>query len=233
MKSRYLLALLTSMSVTGTAALAAPPAGVVVGAGAHGGIGVGVGAPPIGVPPLQPPPLSVPPVNVPKPQTNAPPANSSAHANANAGAAMRASIVHGTLMSVNGTTLTLLLPNGMKQTLTVSAQAAAHLTTCSCLHKMVAVTLQNGTVTSIAQGIPPLHATLVSVTGSTATFKLANGTTQTYTVTAQQAAWLQAHTGKRVAFWANTDGTIVLNQSAHRSSNARRSPRRVKQPKGG
>jgi hypothetical protein len=221
--SRYLLALAASVAITSTAALAGPPGGVVPGVGGGANGGIGIGAPPIGVPPVQAPPVSVPPVSVPKPQTNAPPVNTSAHASASANASTQATMLHGTLMSVNGTTVTLQLSNGMTQQFTVSAQAAAHLSACSCLHKVVAVTVQKGTIISIAQGVPPLHASLVSVSGTTATFKLANGTTQTYTVTAQQAAWLRAHVGKQVAFWANSNGTIALNQSAHRSSTSQRS----------
>lgn len=222
--SRTLVALLAAMALSGATALAVPPAGVNVGAGAHGGIGIG--GPPVGVPPVQGPPMNVPPVNappvnVPKPQTNAPPANANATGQAHANA--RASIAgtnesHGTLIGTGRTTVTILLPDGNSQTLTVSSRAAANLQTL--MNKPVVFEVQNGTVTQIAQGTPPLHGTLVSVTGTTATVKLANGTTQTYTLTAQQAARLQVRTGHPIAFWTAANGTIELDQRSHMSSTA-------------
>lgn len=45
-----------------------------------------------------------------------------------------------------------------------------------------------------------LHGTVTSVTGTTAIVKLANGTSQTYTVSAKTAAKLKLHVGKKIAF---------------------------------
>lgn len=221
---RYLIALLTSTILTTASAFAAPPPGVSVGvgAGAHGN--VGIGAPPVGVPPAHVPPLTIPPVNVPKPQ-NAPPANANAHAAVNANASLAAaSVMHGTLTSIAGTAVTIQLSNGATQTYTVSSQTAARLQ--AFLKKNIAFRVQNGTLAFVGAGTPPLHGTLTSVSGTTAQIKLPNGATQSYTVTAQQAAWLQAHVGKAVAFWTNANGTIELNQSSHRSSTAARRPAR-------
>lgn len=224
--SRTLVALLSAVALSGATALAVPPAGVNVGAGAHGGIGIGgppVGVPPVQAPPMNVPPVNAPPVNVPKPQTNVPPpganANGQAHANTHASIA-RGNVLHGTLIGTGRTTVTILLPNGNSQTLTIASQAAANLQ--ALRNKPVVFEVQNGTVTQIAQGTPPLHGTLVSVSGTTATVKLANGTTQTYTLTAQQAARLQARTGHPIAFWTSANGSIELDQRSHMSSTAQK-----------
>lgn len=215
--SRTLIALLASGMLLGSAALAAPPGGIGIGAGA--GVQAGVH-----VPPLSAPPLSAPPVNVPHPQTPAvPPAGAKANAHGNAGLegslAGRA-VVHGTLTNVTGTAVTLLASNGTTQTYTVSAQTATRLQ--SYLNKTIAYRVQNGTLSLVGAGTPPLRGTLVAVNGTTARIKLSNGTTQSYTIAAQQATWLSAHTGKTVAFWANENGTIELNQSSHAARTAQR-----------
>lgn len=218
--SRTLVALLASVAVSGATASAAPPADVNVGAGAHGGIGIGgppIGVPPVQVPPMSVPPVNAPPVNVPKPQTSLPPANANAQAHANANASIAgANVLHGTLTKVNRTTVTIVLPNGSSRTLMMSSRAAANVH--SLLGKPVVFQVNGGTVMQIAQGTPPLHGTLVSVTGTTATVKFANGTTQTYTLTAQQAARLQARAGHPIAFWTAANGTIELDQRSHMSS---------------
>ena len=227
--SRYLLTLLGALALSGATALAAPPAGVSVGvgAGAHGG--VGVGAPPLGVPPAHVPPLTVPPVSVPKPQTNVPPANANSNATLNANTRTNASlaggsVMHGTITAINGTSVTVQQSNGTTQTYTVSSQTAAQL--ASRLNKTIAFRVKNGTLALVGVGTPPLHGTLLAVNGTTAQIKLANGTTQTYTVTSQQAAWLRAHAGKSVAFWTAANGTIELNQNTHRKQTAHRTTRR-------
>lgn len=219
--SRTFVVLLSTMALSGATAFAVPPAGVNAGAGAHGGIGIGgpgIGVPPV-APPINVPPVNAPPVMVPKPQTNVPPpganANGQAHANAHASIA-GATGLHGTLIGTGRTTVTILLPNGNSQTLTIASQAAANLQ--ALRNKPVVFEVQNGTVTQIAQGTPPLHGMLLSVSGTTATVKLANGTTQTYTLTAQQAAQLQVRTGHPIAFWASANGTIELDQRSHMSS---------------
>lgn len=218
MSSRFTLALFTAIALSATAAMAAPPVGGIgVGAGGHGGIGIG--APPVGAPPVGVPPVGVPPVHVPKPLgTAVPPANANVNGRTHAGAqgTVAGDVLHGTISAVSATTVTLMLSNGTTQTYTVSPQTASRLQ--SDLHKTIAYSVQNGTLTLVGAGTPPLHGTLLSVTGTTAQIKLANGTTQSYTVTAQQAAWLQARAGKHVAFWTSANGTIELNQSSHRSS---------------
>jgi hypothetical protein len=224
--SRILLALLAWSALLGSSALAAPPGGIGigVGAGAHGGIGVG--APPIGVP-VHVPPANVPPVSVPKPQASALPtvgakASGSAHASTQS-SLIAGDVLHGTVSSVSGTNVTVAQSNGTTQTYTVSAQTAARLQ--SYLNKTIAFHVQSGTLALVGLGTPPLRGTVESVSGTMAQVKLANGTTQTYTVTAQQAAWLQAHAGKTVAFWTNANGTIELNQSSHGAKTAHRQSR--------
>ncbi len=222
--SRYLLTLLSALALSGATAVAAPPAGVGVGVGAHGG----VGAPPLGVPPAHVPPLTVPPVSVPKPQTNVPPANANSHATLNANSRTNASlsggsVLHGTITAINGTSVTVKLSDGTTQTYTVSSQTAAQL--ASRLNKAIAFRVNDGTLALVGLGTPPLHGTLLAVSGTTAQIKLASGTTQTYTVTSRQAAWLQVHVGKSVAFWAAANGTIQLNQNTHRKQTAHRTMR--------
>lgn len=207
--SRSVLALLASLTVLGSTALAAPPAGVGVGVGAHGGIG-------IGAPPMRVPPVHVPPANVP----SAPAAKGSVHANAQS-SLVAGDVLHGTVTSVSGTNVTVALSNGSTQTYTVSAQTAARLQ--SYLNKPIAFHAQNGALALIGLGTPPLRGTLEAVNGTTAQIKLPNGTMHTYTVTAQQAEWLQAHAGKSVAFWMNANGTIELNQSTHPTKSTHRS----------
>lgn len=218
MNSRFTLALFAAMALSASAALAGPPGGGIgIGAGAHGGIGVG--APPVGVPPIQQPPAHVPPVSVPKPLgTSVPPANANVNGRTNAGAhgALSAGVLHGTISAVSGTTVTLKLSDGTTQNYTVSSQTASRLR--SDVNKTIAYRVQNGTLTLVAAGTAPMQGTLAGITGSTAQIKLANGTTQTYTVSAQQAAWLRAHAGKHIAFWTSANGTIELNQSSHRSA---------------
>lgn len=215
--SRFLFALLISVAMAGATALAVPPVGVP-----H------VGGPPIGVRPLPAiPPVNAPPVSVPKPQTNVPPVNVNSHASANANvnaSLMAATVMHGTLTSISGANVTVRLSNGTTQTYSVSSQTAAQLQ--SFLNKNIAFRVQNGTFAFAGAGTPPLHGTLVAVTGTTAQVKLANGTTQTYNLTSQQAAWLQGHVGKSVAFWSSANGTIELNQSSHRSQTAHHTTRR-------
>lgn len=221
MNSRFTLALSAAIGFSATAALAAPPVGVPQ-VGAPPVAAPPVAAPPAGVPPVQQPPAHVPPVSVPKPLgTSIPPANANVNGrtNANAQGAVTADVLHGTLSAVNAGNVTLLLSNGTTQTYAVSAQTASRLQ--ADLHKTIAYRVQNGTLTLVGLGTPPLHGTVVGTTGTTAQIKLANGTTQTYTVSAQQAAWLQAHAGKHIAFWTSANGSIELNQSSHRSGTSR------------
>lgn len=213
--SRTLLAFLASSLALGSAAIAGPPLGVGVGVGSHGA--AGVGAPPIGVPAAHVPPMNLPPVSVPKPQgTAVPRVNVNAGVRANAqSSVMAGNVFHGTVTGVSGTTVTIASSNGTTQTYTVSAQTAARLE--SYLNKTVAFHVQNGALLLIGQGTPPLRGTLTALNGTSAQVRLANGTTQTYAVTAQQAAWLQAHVGKSIAFWSNANGSVELDQSAHRA----------------
>lgn len=213
--SRTLLAFLASSLALGSAAIAAPPLGVGVGVGSHGA--AGVGAPPIGVPPAHVPPMSVPPVSVPKPQvTAAPRVNANAGVRANAQSSVIAgNVFHGTVTGVSGTTVTIASGDGTTRTYTVSAQTAARLE--SYLNKTIAFHVQNGGLSLIGQGTPPLRGTLTALNGTSAQVRLANGTTQTYTVTAQQAAWLHSHVGTSIAFWTNANGSVELDQSAHRA----------------
>ncbi len=221
--SRSLLALLASSAIFGPAAMAAPPGGISVGAGAGAHGGIGVGAPPIGVPPVNVPVQNPPPVSVPKPQGGAAPANvdakSGTHANAQS-SLLAGDVMHGTVTSVSANTVTLALSNGATQTYTVSSQTAARLQ--SYVNKTIAYHVHSGALALVGQGTPPLRATLVAVNGTSAQVKLANGTTQNYTITAQQAAWLQAHVGKTIAFWANTNGSIELNQRSRAAKAAHR-----------
>lgn len=236
MNFRFTLAFFAAIGLSATAALAGPPlGGIGVGAGAHGGISAGappVGAPPVGVPPVQQPPAHVPPLNVPKPLgTSVPPANANVNGrtNANAQGAISAGVLHGTLTAVTAGTVTLTLSNGTTQTYAVSPQTASRLQ--SDVNKTIAYRVQNGTLTLLAAGTPPLQGTLVGLTGTTAQIRLANGTTQTYTVSAQQAAWLRMHTGKHIAFWTTANGKIELNQSSHRSGTSHRhSPNKHRKP---
>ncbi|HET9095264.1 MAG TPA: hypothetical protein VFN37_01270 [Candidatus Baltobacteraceae bacterium] len=215
MNSRFTLALFAAMALSASAALAGPPGGGIgIGAGAHGGIGVG--APPLGVPPMQQPPAHVPPVGVPKPlRTSAPPAGANVNGRTNAGA-HGALVLHGTISAVSGTSVTMKLGSGTTQSYTVSSQTASRLQ--SDVGKTIAYRVENGVLTLVAAGAAPMQGTLVGITGTAAQIKLANGTTQTYTVSAQQAAWLRAHAGKHLAFWTSANGTIELNQSSHRSA---------------
>lgn len=207
--SRHAIALLGSVAMLGGTALAAPPLlGGTVNAGAAGN--VGVGAPPVGVPPVNVPhPLNAPPVNVPKPNPPQPNANVRVNANANAGA----QVTTGTLTAINGNTVTVRLRNGSTQSYNVSAQTAADLR--AMLNKPIAYRIENGLLTTADEGNGPLHGTIQAVNGGTAVLRLANGTTQSYAVTAQQAAWLKAHTGKAVVFWAGANGTLELNQRSN------------------
>ncbi|HKU66539.1 MAG TPA: hypothetical protein VJP85_02070 [Candidatus Baltobacteraceae bacterium] len=207
--SRILLAGLAWSAMLGSGALAAPPGGISVGggvgAGAHGGIGIGA-----------------PPISVPKPQIPAIPpatakANGSAHANAHS-TLIAGDVMHGTVSSVTGTSVTVEQSNGAMQTYTVSPQTAARLQ--SYLNKTIAFHAQNGALELVGLGTPPLHGTLVAVNGSTAQVKLADGKMQTYTVSSQQAAWLAAHVGKNVEFWTSANGAIELNQRSHNEKHA-------------
>ena len=217
--SRTLLAFLASTIALGTTAVAAPPIGVGVGIGSHGA--AGVGAPPIGIPPAHVPPVNVPPVSVPKPGAAVPPANAKTGVHANAQSSLIAGdVVHGTVTAVSGTAVTIAFSNGTTKTYTVSAQTAARLQ--SYRNKTVAFRVHNGALSLIGQGTPPLRGTLTAVNGTTAQVRLANGTTQTYTVTAQQAAWLQTHLGKSIAFWANANGNVELDQSSHAAARSQR-----------
>lgn len=221
MNSRFTLAFLAALGLTAGVALAGPLGGIGVGAGGRGSIGVGVpplAVPPAGIPRVQPPP-HVPPAN----------ANVNARTNANAAGAVSRDVLHGTLDAVGATTATLTLSNGSSQTYTVSPQTASRLQ--SDLHRTIAYRMQNGVLTSVGAGTPPLQGTLLGVNGTTAQIKLANGTTQTYMVNAQQAAWLQAHAGKHIAFWTSANGAIELNQSSHRSGTSHgRSPKKPGKP---
>jgi len=221
--SRTLLAFLASTIALGATAIAAPPAGLGVGIGSRGA--AGVGAPPIGIPPAHVPPLSVPPVSVPRPQGPAAAANAKADVHANAQSNLIAGdVVHGTVTAVSAAAVTIAFSNGTTQTYTVSAQTAARLQ--SYLNKTVAFHVQNGALSLVGEGTPPLRGTLTAVNGTSAHVRLTNGTTQTYTVTAQQAAWLQAHVGKSIAFWANANGAVELDQSG-RKAHTNRSRGRV------
>jgi hypothetical protein len=213
--SRTLLAVLASTAAFGSGAIAAPIGGIGVGVGAQSG--AAIGAPPIGVPPVHLPPANVPPVNLPKPQANLVPsatnANAGAHGSAQSSSSVDASALHGTVTSVNGLQVAVQLSgSGSAQTFTVSPQTAARLQ--SYLKRTVVFRVQNGVLTLVGQGTPPLQGTVESVNGSSTQVRLANGATQTYTVTAQQAAWLRTHVGKSFAFWTNAGGTIELDQSS-------------------
>jgi hypothetical protein len=174
MNARFALALLAAAALPAGVALAGPPG--LAGAPPVGVPPVGappVGAPPVGVPPVQQPPAQIPPVSVPKPlATSVPPANANVNGrtNANAHGTVSAGVLHGTVSAVSGTAVTLNLSNGTTQTYTVSPQTAARLK--SDLNKTIAYRVQNGTLTLVAAGTPPLQGTLVSVTGTTAQIKL-------------------------------------------------------------
>jgi hypothetical protein len=208
----------------GGTAIAAPPllGGSVNGAAAGN---IGVGAPPVGVPPVnlphpvnvpQVPPVNVPPVNVPKP--NVPQPNANARANANVNASANTQVTTGTLTAISGDTITVRLSNGSTQTYNVSSQAASRLR--SMLNKPIAYRLVNGVFTIAGhEGNGPLHGTVSSVSGTTALVRLANGTTQTFNVTAQQAAWLKAHAGKSIVFWTSANGALELNASQPHNKN--------------
>lgn len=199
----------------GGTAMAAPPLiGGSVQAGAAGNIGVG--APPVGVPPVNVPhPVNVPPVNVPKP--NVPQPNANARGNASANASVDTQVTTGTLTAISGDTITVRLSNGSTQTYNVSAQTASQLR--AMLNKPIAYRVVNGVFTVAGhEGNVPLHGTVSSVNGTTALVRLANGTTQSYTVTAQQAAWLKAHAGKSIVFWSGTNGTLELDQRSNSSA---------------
>lgn len=66
---------------------------------------------------------------------------------------------------------------------------------------------------AVQTGIP-LHGTLTSFTGTTASIKLANGQTRTYTVAANESASFASRVGKSIVFRTNANGTIALNSSA-------------------
>lgn len=212
--SRHAIALLGSVAMLGGTALAAPPLlGGSVHAGAVGNIGVGappVGVPPVNVPhPVNVPPVNVPPVNVPKP--NLPQPNANARANANANANLNTQVTTGTLTAISGNTVNVRLSNGSTQTYNVSSQTASQLR--AMLGKPIAYRLVNGVFTIAGhEGNGPLHGTITSVNGATALVRLANGTTQSFNVNAQQAAWLKAHAGKSIVFWTSANGTLELNQ---------------------
>lgn len=222
--SRTLLAVLALTVAVGSGAIAAPIGGIGVGVGAHGGAAVGV--PPIGVPPVHLPPANIPPVNVPKPQASLLPAattnaNAGAHAGAQSSSIVDASALHGTVTSVNSLQVALQLNgSGSVQTFSVSPQTAARLQ--SYIKKTVVFRVQNGVFTLVGQGTPPLRGTVESVNGSTTQVRMVNGSTQTYTVTAQQAEWLRTHVGKSFAFWTNAGDTIELDQSSEASTVSQR-----------
>jgi hypothetical protein len=227
---RTALVMLAITPVLSGSALAGP-IGVGAGIGAHGG--AVVGAPPIGVPPAHVPPVTVPPVSVPKPQAPVAPArtdaSSAAHVSTHSVSAKDANVLHGTITSVNGVHVAVQLSSsGSVQTYTVSPQTATQLQSYLNKHvKNVAFRVQNGVLALVGQGTPPLQGSVESVNGSTVQIKLANGTTQSYTVTAQQAAWLQAHVGKNVAFWASSNDTIELDQRSHASTMSQRRTRKT------
>jgi hypothetical protein len=208
--SRHAIALLGSVAMLGGTAMAAPP---LIGGSVHAGAAgnIGVGAPPVGVPPVNVPhPVNVPPVNVPKP--NVPQPNANARANANVNARANTQVTTGTLTAINGDTITVRLSNGSTQTYNVSSQTASQLR--AMLGKPVAYRLVNGVFTIAGhEGNGPLHGTVSSVSGTTALVRLANGTTQSFNVTAQQAAWLKAHAGKSIVFWTSANGSLELNAS--------------------
>lgn len=212
--TRYLVALLAATALSGTAALAAPPAGVDAGIGAHAG--AGVGAPPIGVPPVRVPPLVTPPLSVPKPQSAVPAStNPNARLNGSASATVAANVMHGTLTALGATSATVRLSDGTLQNFSVSAQTGAQLR--SYVNKNIAFRVVNGMLALAGNGVAPLHGTLLALSGSVARMKLANGATQAYTVTQRQAAWLRSHLGKRVTFWSESNGSIDVDEGARGS----------------
>jgi hypothetical protein len=200
---RPLFALLALSVVCGSDALAAPPDSVIgVGVGVHGAIGI--------------PPISVPPVNLPSVQTPKMP-QAGAAVNSQSSLTM-GDVQHGSVTSVNGTAVTLQLANGTVQTFNVAAQTAARLQ--GFVNKSVAFRVQNGTFVLVGFGTPPLHGTLLALNGSNAQVKMPNGAVQSFTVSAQQKTWLQAHVGKAIAFWSNANGSIELSQSRQKTSHA-------------
>lgn len=203
--SRTLLALLASTAAFGATAIAAPPA---------------IGVPPIGVPAAHVPVLNPAPINVPRPRP-APQINADASAHADVrSSAIAGSVTHGTVTSVSGTAVTIALSSGTAQTYTVSPQTAARLQ--SYLDKTIAFRAQNGAFSLLGEGTPPLHGTLEALAGSSAQVKLANGSMRTYTVNAQQAAWLRSRVGKPIAFWTQSNGSMEVNESSGASGPARK-----------
>jgi hypothetical protein len=210
--SRFTAGLILAGAMLTTAALAVPPIGIGVGAGASGN--VHVGTPQIGVPSVNHPPVNAPPVNLPQARPSSlPAANANASAHANAKSAVVAGLpLHGTVTAVGASTVSVKLANGTVQTYTVSSATAAALQ--SSLHKSIAFTTQNGVLTlSNRTANSPLRGTLTALSGSTATVRLVNGKTQTFTVTSDESTWLKTHVGKRIAFWTDSNGTLKLNKS--------------------
>ncbi len=210
--TRFATGVLAASVLLGSTALAVPPVGAGVGAGASGN--VHVGTPSIGVPSIGRPQVNVPQTNVPQPHASPLPAanaNAAVHANANS-AVVAGRPLHGTITAISGTTVTVKLANGSVQTYNVSAQTAAALQ--SSLHKSIAFTVQNGVLALSNREInPPLHGTLTALSGLTATVKLANGASRTFAITSDESSWLKAHVGKRIAFWSDANGTLKLDNS--------------------
>jgi hypothetical protein len=227
--TRTAFALFGSLALAGTSAMAQS---INIGAGAQVNAGAHVGVPPVNVPPVSAPPVSAPPVNAPPvnaPPVKAPPVSAPrANTNANANASLRVNassqsdadgILKGTLTSVTGSNVSIRTSNGSTQNYAVSASTAQDLQ--SSVGKPIAYRLQNGSLVLAGhEGNQPLHGTLESLTGSTAVIQLPNGTTQTYTVNAQQSTLLKGRVGKSIVFWSGTSGALELNQkhpSNHKS----------------
>lgn len=212
---RFAITLAGSAALMGSVALAGPPLGAGIGGGIGAGIGAGAHAGVPGIGPRTGVPIGVP-VSVPVSRP-VQPANASAHAQSTANvhaqstANVHALPLRGTLLAVNGTTVTVRLSTGTVETYAVSAATAQQLR--ASLEKPLAFTVQNGVLTIAGhQGYPPLHGTLTSLNGNVAAIKLADGATENYTVNSTQAAWLSSHVGKRIVFWSKNDGSIELNQ---------------------
>jgi molybdopterin-binding protein len=144
------------------------------------------------------------------------------NANANLSSQGSGTVQQGTLTAVNGTTVTLRLSNGKTQTYAVSAQTAEELR--ASIGKPLAFRVQNGVlVVAGHEGNPPVHGTLTMLNGTNARVRLANGTVQTFTVTAQQAAQLKARVGKSIVFWTAANGTLRLDRRTRTSRQGEKS----------
>lgn len=210
--TRYAIALLGSAAILSAPALAAPGISISAGAGA----GAHVGTPPVAAPPVGVPPVGVPPVggpNVSHPPVAAPPAgvprantNASAHANANS-AVVAGLPLHGTLTAVNGNTATVRMTNGATHSYKVSAQTAAALR--PAIGKPLTFLARNDVLAL------PQHGTLTAVNGTSAVIKLAGGATQTFSIGADESAWLKSHVGKRIVFWTDANGSLQLDRGSN------------------